>query len=221
VPATAYLGIPAGAKLVKATHELFSELGSEGIATIAAVNGLAFGGGCELAMACDVRIAARSAMFGQAEIKLGIIPGFGGTQRLPRLVGVNKALEMNLIGDPILAEEAFEFGLVNRVVEDHELLDTALSWARRLAGQAPLAIERFTEEAERLLNVMERRLGEAAYLAGEDYSIADIAVYPWAIAATTYLAPALGEIVAQKPDFQRWLKRIGERPAVRRGMAIP
>jgi len=92
-------------------------------------------------MACDVRIAARSAMFGQAEIKLGIIPGFGGTQRLPRLVGVNKALEMNLIGDPILAEEAFEFGLVNRVVEDHELLDTALSWARRLAGQAPLAIE--------------------------------------------------------------------------------
>ena len=77
-------------------------------------------------MACDVRIAARSALFGQPEIKLGIIPGFGGTQRLPRLVGTNKALEMNLIGDPILADEAFELGLVNRVVEDHELLDTAL-----------------------------------------------------------------------------------------------
>ena len=111
------------------------------MATIAAVNGLAFGGGCELAMACDVRVAARSALFGQPEIKLGIIPGFGGTQRLPRLVGQSKALEMNLIGDPILAEEAFELGLVARVVEDHELLDTALSWARRLAGQAPLAIE--------------------------------------------------------------------------------
>ncbi len=131
----------SGEQLIDAAHALFRELGSEGIATIAAVNGLAFGGGCELAMACDVRIAARSATFGQPEIKLGIIPGFGGTQRLPRLVGENKALEMNLIGDPILAEEAFELGLVNRMVEDHELLDTALAWARRLAGQAPVALE--------------------------------------------------------------------------------
>jgi enoyl-CoA hydratase/3-hydroxyacyl-CoA dehydrogenase len=130
----------SGAKLIDAAHALFSELGRDGIATIAAVNGLAFGGGCELAMACDVRIAARSAIFGQPEVKLGIIPGFGGTQRLPRLVGTNKALEMNLIGDPILADEAFELGLVNRLVEDHELLDTALLWARKLAAQAPLAV---------------------------------------------------------------------------------
>jgi enoyl-CoA hydratase/3-hydroxyacyl-CoA dehydrogenase len=129
-----------GQQLIHDAHQLFRELGSEGIVTIAAVNGLAFGGGCELAMACDVRIAARSAIFGQPEIKLGIIPGFGGTQRLPRLVGTNKALEMNLVGDPILADEAFELGLVNRLVEDHELLDTALSWARKLAGQAPLAV---------------------------------------------------------------------------------
>jgi enoyl-CoA hydratase / 3-hydroxyacyl-CoA dehydrogenase len=130
----------SGAQLVNDAHALFKELGSEGIVTIAAVNGLAFGGGCELAMACDVRIAARSATFGQPEIKLGIIPGFGGTQRLPRLVGENKALEMNLIGDPILADEAFELGLVNRLVDDHELLDTALQWARKLAAQAPLAV---------------------------------------------------------------------------------
>ncbi len=130
----------SGAALVNGAHALFKELGSEGIVTIAAVNGLAFGGGCELAMACDVRIAARSAIFGQPEIKLGIIPGFGGTQRLPRLVGENKALEMNLIGDPILADEAFELGLVNRLVDDHELLDTALQWARKLASQAPLAV---------------------------------------------------------------------------------
>jgi enoyl-CoA hydratase/3-hydroxyacyl-CoA dehydrogenase len=131
----------AGETLIHETHALFKELGSDGIATIAAVNGLAFGGGCELAMACDVRIAARSALFGQPEIKLGIIPGFGGTQRLPRLVGSNKALEMNLVGDPVLADEAFEFGLVNRVVEDHELLDTALSWARKLAQAPPVALE--------------------------------------------------------------------------------
>jgi len=131
----------AGSQLINDGHALLRELGSEGIVTIAAVNGLAFGGGCELAMACDMRIAARSALFGQPEIKLGILPGFGGTQRLPRLVGPGKALEMNLVGDPILAEEAFELGLVTRLVEDHELLDTALAWARRLAGQAPVAVE--------------------------------------------------------------------------------
>lgn len=130
-----------GRELIEQAHALLRELENDGVATIAAVNGLAFGGGCELAMACDVRIAARSAIFGQPEIKLGIIPGFGGTQRLPRLVGENKALEMNLIGDPIQAEEAFELGLVNRMVADHELLDTALAWARRLAAQAPIAME--------------------------------------------------------------------------------
>ncbi len=134
-----------GRKLVDDAHTLFSELGSEGVATIAAVNGLAFGGGCELAMACDLRIVARSAVFGQPEIKLGIIPGFGGTQRLPRLVGQSKALEMNLIGDPMLAEEAYEYGLASAVVDDHELLDTALSWARKLAGQAPLALEQIKQ----------------------------------------------------------------------------
>jgi enoyl-CoA hydratase/3-hydroxyacyl-CoA dehydrogenase len=92
-------------------------------------------------MGCDVRIAARSALFGQPEINLGILPGLGGTQRLPRLVGTNKALEMNLTGDPVSAEEAYEFGLVNRVVPDHELLDTALAWARKLAGRAPLPVQ--------------------------------------------------------------------------------
>src|SRR3954465_2691922 len=127
-----------GAELIHRAHALFRELETKGVATIAAVNGLAFGGGCELAMACDVRIAAQSAIFGQPEIKLGIIPGFGGTQRLPRLVGENKALEMNLIGDPIGAEEAYEFGLVNRAVPDHELLDTALARARKLTESAPL-----------------------------------------------------------------------------------
>jgi len=129
----------AGAQFVRDTQELFTWFGEDGVPTVAAVNGLAFGGGNELAIACDVRIAAASAIFGQPEIKLGIIPGFGGTQRVARLVGANKALELNLIGDPITGEEAYEFGMVNRLVPDHELLDTALMWASKLAQQAPLA----------------------------------------------------------------------------------
>jgi enoyl-CoA hydratase/3-hydroxyacyl-CoA dehydrogenase len=130
----------AGRELLDQMHALMREMETSSIATIAAVNAVAFGGGCELAMACDFRIAAEAATFGQPEINLGIMPGFGGTQRLPRLVGEGKALEMNLIGDPISAGEAYEYGLATRVVPDHELLDTALAWARKLANQAPIAI---------------------------------------------------------------------------------
>ena len=138
-----------GRELSDGAHAMFRDFGANRVTTIAAVNGIAFGGGCELAMACDVRLAARSAMFGQPEIKLGIIPGFGGTQRLPRLVGDAKAVEMNLIGDAIRAEEAFEYGLVNRVLPDHELFDTALGYARRLAEQAPLAVEQIKKVSHR------------------------------------------------------------------------
>jgi enoyl-CoA hydratase/3-hydroxyacyl-CoA dehydrogenase len=130
----------SGRALIGDTHALFREFEQSSIATIAAVNSIAYGGGCELTMACDVRIAAYSALFAQPEINLGIIPGFGGTQRLPRLVGASKALEMNLTGDAITGEEAFEFGLASEVVPDHELLDAALAWARKLGGQAPLAL---------------------------------------------------------------------------------
>src|SRR5207249_2583203 len=126
----------AGRELLDQGHALLRSFERSSTATIAAVNALAFGGGCELAMACDVRIAAHSATFGQPEINLGIIPGFGGTQRLPRLVGPAKALEMNTVGDAISADEAFEYGLVNRVVPDHELFDTAMAWASKLGGQA-------------------------------------------------------------------------------------
>jgi enoyl-CoA hydratase / 3-hydroxyacyl-CoA dehydrogenase len=130
-----------GAGLLDSGHAMLREMESSSTTTIAAVNSIAFGGGCELAMACDFRIAAESATFGQPEINLGIIPGFGGTQRLPRLVGEAKALEMNLTGEAILAEDAQRAGLTHAVVPDHELLDTALNWARKLAAQPPIAIE--------------------------------------------------------------------------------
>jgi enoyl-CoA hydratase / 3-hydroxyacyl-CoA dehydrogenase len=131
----------AGRALLDGMHGLLRAFERSSTVTIAAVNALALGGGCELAMACDVRIAAESASFGQPEIALGIIPGFGATQRLPRLVGEAKARELNLLGEPVPAEEAYAIGLVNRVVPDHELLDVALMWARKLAAQAPLAVE--------------------------------------------------------------------------------
>jgi len=129
-----------GRALLDQMHSLLRSFEQSSVVTIAAVNAVAFGGGCELAMACDVRIAARSASFGQPEVNLGIIPGFGGTQRLPRLIGEARALEMNLSGEPVSAEEAYELGLANAVVEDHELFDVAMSWARKLGGQAPLAV---------------------------------------------------------------------------------
>jgi enoyl-CoA hydratase/3-hydroxyacyl-CoA dehydrogenase len=138
-----------GAELVESAHRFMRGMEQSPTVTIAAVNSIAFGGGCELAMACDFRIAAESASFGQPEINLGIIPGFGGTQRLPRLVGESKALEMNLSGDPVDAYEAHRVGLANQVVPDHELFDTALAWARKLGEQAPIAVEEIKTRSHR------------------------------------------------------------------------
>jgi enoyl-CoA hydratase / 3-hydroxyacyl-CoA dehydrogenase len=160
-----------GRGLLDDAHGLFRSFERSRIVTIAAVNATALGGGCELAMACDVRLAAQSAMFGQPEIALGIIPGFGGTQRLARLVGEAKALEMNLLGDPISADEAFEVGLANRVVPDHELFDAALTWARKLAGQAPLAVEqikRVSAAADLDSGIEGEKQGFATVFASED-----------------------------------------------------
>lgn len=107
---------------------------------IAAINGYALGGGLELAMACHIRIASARAQLGQPELKLGIVPGFGGTQRLPRLVGKGRAIEMLLTGDPVGAEEAHAMGLVNRVVEPESLLVEARRLAGRILRNGPLAI---------------------------------------------------------------------------------
>lgn len=111
------------------------------IPVIAAVNGYALGGGTELALACDLIIAADKAKFGQPEINLGIIPGFGGTQRLARRVGLARAREMIYSGDMIDAETALRYGLINRIVPAEFLMEETLSFARDLAAKAPLAIE--------------------------------------------------------------------------------
>jgi len=161
----------AGKDLLDAVHGLFGRWESSRIATIAAVNGLAFGGGCELAMACDVRLASASATFGQPEVNLGIIPGFGGTQRLPRLVGPAKALAMNLTGDPISADDAYQHGLVNEVHADHELFDAALAWARKLAGQAPVAVQQIKQVShagELDAGIVDEKQGFATAFASED-----------------------------------------------------
>src|SRR5207248_1459759 len=110
------MGAAGGKELLDETHALLRSMETSSVITIAAVNAVAFGGGNELVMACDFRLAAQSATFGQPEISLGIIPGFGGTQRLPRLIGEARALELNLLGDPIDASEAYALGLAHRVV---------------------------------------------------------------------------------------------------------
>lgn len=107
---------------------------------IAALNGFTLGGGCELAMACDLRLASETAKLGQPEINLGIIPGYGGTQRLTRLVGKTKAKELVFLGEMISAQEACEIGLVNKVVAPDQLMDTAMTWAKKLAAKAPLTL---------------------------------------------------------------------------------
>lgn len=108
---------------------------------IAAINGFALGGGCELAMSCHIRIASDNAMFGQPEIKLGVIPGFGGTQRLVRLIGKGRAMEMNLIGSMIDAKRAYQIGLVNQVVEQANLIETVEKMAKQLTFSAPVALQ--------------------------------------------------------------------------------
>ena len=121
--------------------EVFRAIEQLPIPVIAAVNGFALGGGCELAMACDLRIASTKAKFGQPEVGLGIIPGFSGTQRLHRLVGPAKAKELVYTGEVIRADEALRIGLVNKVVEPEALMDEALALAEKIAAQAPVAIQ--------------------------------------------------------------------------------
>lgn len=119
---------------------------------VAAVNGFALGGGCELAMACTIRLAVETAKFGQPEVTIGIIPGYGGTQRLPRLVGKGRALQLILTGEMIGAQEAYRIGLVNEIVPAAELLARAEAILNRIGANAPVAVKSALEAANRGLD---------------------------------------------------------------------
>ena len=130
----------SGREHALAGQHVFNLIEQLGKPVIAAINGYALGGGCELAMACTLRLAADTAKLGQPEIALGLIPGYAGTQRLPRLVGIGKAMEMILTGAPIAADEAQRIGLVNRVVPAASLMDEARTLAAQLGKSAPIAM---------------------------------------------------------------------------------
>jgi enoyl-CoA hydratase/carnithine racemase len=139
------LSAPAMKERALRGQQLFDAIENLGKPVIAAINGFALGGGCELAMACTLRVAADTARLGQPEINLGLLPGFAGTQRLPRLVGKGVALELLLTGRQVTADEALRVGLVNRVVPAASLLTEARAVASELAAKAPVAIRYILE----------------------------------------------------------------------------
>lgn len=126
---------------ISGVQQLFNKIEKQEKPVIAAVSGLALGGGCELALACDIRIAAENAIFGQPEIKIGVIPGGGGTQRLPRIVGLGRAKELLFTGDPIDAHEAYRIGLANKVVPVESLMSETKKMALKLTHQPWLALK--------------------------------------------------------------------------------
>ncbi|HEY6828081.1 MAG TPA: enoyl-CoA hydratase-related protein [Gemmatimonadaceae bacterium] len=142
-------GAVSAKHLAQTGQDVFRRFETSPKPVIAAVNGFALGGGCELAMACHIRIASEFAKFGQPEVKLGLIPGYGGTQRLPRLVGRGRALQLLLTGEMIDANEAYRIGLVNRVVPAADLLATAAEMMRTILANAPVAVANLIEVVNR------------------------------------------------------------------------
>jgi enoyl-CoA hydratase/carnithine racemase len=142
----ARLSATEGREFSRSGQEVFNLIENLGKPVIAAVNGFALGGGCELAMACTLCVASENARFGQPEVKLGILPGYAGTQRLARLVGKGRALELLLTGEAVTAQEAYRLGLVNQVVSQADLMNAAQALAQKILANAPLAI-RFALEA--------------------------------------------------------------------------
>ena len=181
----------AGREHARRGQALFDRIERLGKPVIAAVNGFALGGGCELAMACSIRLAADTAKFGQPEINLGLIPGYAGTQRLPRLVGRGRAVELLLTGTPITAEEAHRIGLVNRVVPAAQLMTDARALADALASKPPIAVRYILD----------------AVAGGLDMSFADAERFEAALFGLTFATEDMREgtkafLEKRKPEFK-------------------
>jgi enoyl-CoA hydratase len=149
----ARLDVPGARAMALAGQAMTTAFAAMGKPVVAAVNGFALGGGCELALACHLRIASENAKFGQPEVKLGLIPGYGGTQRLARLVGKGRALHLLLTGETIDAQEAYRIGLVTKVVPAGALLSEAAALLRQILANGPVAVSLTTDAVERGLEM--------------------------------------------------------------------
>jgi len=193
-------------------QSVFRRLEMLGKPSIAAINGFALGGGCELALACTMRVASRSARLGQPEVKLGIVPGYGASQRLARLCGKGIAHELILTGDMIGAEEALRIGLVNRVTEPADLLATAESLARKIIANAPLAVKYSMEAIERGME-----MPQAGAVSGSDAFRAVLRDRGYARGHARVSREAAGEVSGAITDARepkawgglRWMERGG------------
>ncbi len=164
----AAIGAVDAQRFTRYGQHVFDRIERLGKPVIAAVNGYAYGGGCELAMACTLRIASERAAFGQPEVKLGVLPGFGGTQRMPRLVGVGRALQLILTAAHIDAAEAYRIGLVNEVVPADDLIARAEAILQQIAANAPLAV-RLASEA--VLHGIDNPLADGLSLEGALFAV--------------------------------------------------
>lgn len=171
---TEFAALQSGTKPKYSGHEIFFKIENYPKPIIAALQGSAFGGGNELAMSCHLRILSASAKLGLPEVKLGIIPGWGGTQRLPRLIGKTRALEVMLTGDPLTPEQALSYGLVNKVVPGVQVLSEAKALAAKLSKGAPVAIREIMKAVTQGLNttleegIKIEQAGSAVVFASED-----------------------------------------------------
>ncbi len=186
-----------GKALAKRGHDIFDKIELSPKPIIAAVNGFALGGGCELAMACHLRIASENAKFGQPEVKLGIIPGYGGTQRLTQLVGKGKALEMLMTADTIDAMCAEKLGLVNDVVQTVELLDTCKALMAKITTMAPFAIAQVIQSVY------------AHFKSGIDGFDTEIDLFGKCVATEDFVEGTNAFLEKRKPNFKSGRKQQG------------